>query len=85
MPTLIARVRRIERTLNLSVSAASTPAVIRKLKRLRRDRGLSLRTVAAEVGCSAPFLHDLERDRRSMSWEFEKKLTAALQRLEAKP
>lgn len=85
MPTILARVRRIERELNLSISKHSTPAVIRRLKRLRIRRNLSLRTVAAEVNCSAPFLHDLERGRRSMSYEFEIKLAAALQRLEDMP
>lgn len=85
MPTILARVRRIERELNLSISKHSTPAIIRRLKRLRVRRNLSLRTVAEEVGCSHEFLRDLERGNRAPSYEFELKLTAALQRLEDMP
>ena len=42
--------------------ASSLGEVIRLL---REERGLSLRALAARIGVSAPFLSDVERNRRS--------------------
>ena len=38
-----------------------------RVRRLRMARGLSLRQLAKVVGVSAPFLSDLEHDRRNTS------------------
>lgn len=38
-----------------------------ELRRERKAKGLSLRKVADEIGCSAPFLSDCELGRRRLS------------------
>jgi transcriptional regulator with XRE-family HTH domain len=37
------------------------------LRRWRRDRDLSLETLAGQIGCAASYLHDLERGKKAPS------------------
>ena len=48
---------------------AAHMAVGTELRREREDKGLSLRQVAQEIGCSAPYLSDCELGRRRLSPE----------------
>ena len=82
MPTLLSRVRRIERALNLPISRQPTSALVRRLRRVRVRAGLSLREMAGRVGCSHVFLFDIERGARPMSPEFELRLEAVLAQVE---
>lgn len=48
------------------------------IRELRDERGLSLRELAKKLGCSAPFLSDVELGRRYPSEEMLKQIGQAL-------
>lgn len=51
----------------------------RALRREREAKGLSLRKMADELGCSAPFISDCELGRRRLSPEMMQRYRTVLQ------
>lgn len=49
------------------------------MRKLRRSKRLSLRSVADKMGFSAPYLSDLERGRRNWNTELIKEFKATCQ------
>lgn len=76
----IARLRKADATLEKAKqqSAMANYDIGRSLAQRRKKAGMTLRGVAAEMGCSGPWVCDLEKGKRTWSEEWIERYLKAL-------